>query len=93
MLLAKGAGPQAEEIIARARGHGVPVVQSPPLARAVFRYVEPDEYVPTALYRACAEVLAYVWRLQRWRAQGGAKPQPPKPPAGEIEVSRWLPGA
>ncbi|WP_298222540.1 flagellar biosynthesis protein FlhB [Acidocella sp.] len=90
LLLAKGVGLLAEEIITRARAHGIPVVQSPPLARAIYRYVEPDDHVPTALYRACAEVLAYVWRLQRWRAQGGMKPLPPKPQEGEIEISRWV---
>ena len=91
LLLAKGVGLLAEEIITRARAHGIPVVQSPPLARAIYRYVEPDDHVPVALYRACAEVLAYVWRLQRWRAQGGDRPMPPKPQEGEIEISRWAP--
>ncbi|WP_026439922.1 EscU/YscU/HrcU family type III secretion system export apparatus switch protein [Acidocella facilis] len=86
LLLAKGAGLQAEEIISRARAFGIPLVQAPPLARAVYRYVEPDEHVPVALYRACAEVLAYVWRLQAWRARGGERPQPPKPGSGEITV-------
>ncbi len=89
LLLAKGVGLLADEIITRARAHGIPVVQSPPLARAIYRYVEPDDHVPAALYRACAEVLAYVWRLQRWRAQGGEKPLPPRPAEGEIEISRW----
>ena len=93
LLLAKGVGLLAEEIITRARAHGIPVVQSPPLARAIYRHVEPDEPVPAALYRACAEVLAYVWRLQRWRSQGGAKPLPPRPQEGEIEMSRWAPWA
>lgn len=92
LLLAKGVGMQAEEIITRARAHGIPVVQSPPLARAIYRHVEPDDHVPAALYRACAEVLAYIWRLQHWRAQGGTRPLPPKPPEGEIEISRWPPG-
>ncbi|MGE4481091.1 EscU/YscU/HrcU family type III secretion system export apparatus switch protein [Acidocella sp.] len=92
VLLAKGVGMLAEEIISRGRGHGIPVVESPPLARAIYRHVEPEEHVPAALYRACAEVLAYVWRLQRWRAQGGARPRPPTPQEGEIEVRRWLPG-
>ncbi|MDE2238974.1 MAG: flagellar biosynthesis protein FlhB [Rhodospirillales bacterium] len=90
LLLAKGVGLLAEEIITRARAHGIPVVQSPPLARAIYRHVEPDDHIPAALYRACAEVLAYVWRLQRWRSHGGAKPLPPKPQEGEIEISRWL---
>lgn len=88
LLLAKGVGLMAEEIIARARGLGIPVVEFPPLARAVYRYVEPDEHIPIALYRACAEVLAYVWRLQRWRSQGGEKPKPPKPPSQDIKVGR-----
>lgn len=91
MLLAKGVGLMAEEIIATGRGIGIPVVQAPPLARAVYRYVEPGDHVPVALYRACAEVLAYVWRMQHWRSQGGAKPKPPPIREGEIEISRWNP--
>lgn len=86
MLLAKGAGLLAEEIIAKGRGLGIPIVAAPPLARAVYRHVEPGEHVPVALYRACAEVLAYVWRMQRWRSHGGARPQPPQAMDGEIEV-------
>lgn len=89
MLLAKGAGMLAAEILAKGRGLGIPVVEAPPLARAMYRHVEPGEPVPVALYRACAEVLAYVWRMQRWRAQGGARPAPPKVQEGEIEVTRW----
>ncbi len=89
MLLAKGVGMLAEEIIARGRGQGIPVVAAPPLARAVYRHVEPGEHVPAALYRACAEVLAYVWKLQRWRAAGGARPRPLRMADEEIEVSRW----
>jgi len=89
MLLAKGVGMLAEEIIAKGRGLGIPVVEAPPLARAVYRYVEPGEHVPVALYRACAEVLAFVWRMQRWRAQGGARPTSPPVRQGEIEISRW----
>jgi flagellar biosynthetic protein FlhB len=90
MLLAKGAGAMAEEIIAKGRGLGIPVVQAPPLARAMYRHVEPGEHVPVALYKACAEVLAYVWRMQRWRAQGGARPKPPPVREGEIEISPWV---
>ena len=90
MLLAKGVGMLAEEIIAKGRGLGIPVVEAPPLARAVYRHVEPGEHVPVALYRACAEVLAYVWKMQRWRAQGGARPKPPPVRQEEIEISRWV---
>jgi len=86
LLLAKGVGLLAEEIISRGRALGIPVVEAPPLARAVYRHVEPDEHIPVALYRACAEVLAYVWKMQRWRAQGGKRPAPPPVREGEIDV-------
>ena len=89
MLLAKGVGMLAQDIISRGHGHGIPVVEAPPLARAMYRHVEPGEHIPVALYRACAEVLAYVWRMQRWRAQGGSRPTPPPVREGEIDVSRW----
>jgi flagellar biosynthetic protein FlhB len=77
LMLAKGVGMQADEIISRARGLGIPIVAAPPLARAMHRHVEPGEPIPVALYKACAEILAYVWRLQQWRAAGGTKPKPP----------------
>lgn len=89
LLLAKGVGLLAQEIVATARGLGIPVVESPPLARAVYRYVEPGDHVPVALYRACAEVLAYVWRMQQWRATGGPRPAPPKPAKIDIADARF----
>ncbi len=90
LLLAKGVGLLAEEIISRGRGLGIPVVEAPPLARAVYRHVEPGEHMPVALYRACAEVLAYVWKMQRWRAQGGKRPTPPPVREAEIDVPRGM---
>jgi flagellar biosynthetic protein FlhB len=78
MLLAKGVGLLAEQITSRARALGIPIVEAPPLARAVYHHVEPEEHIPVALYRACAEVLAYVWKMQQWRATGGRRPTPPK---------------
>jgi len=77
VLLAKGVGMLAAEIVSRARGHGIPVVEAPPLARAVYQHVEPGDHIPVALYRGCAEVLAYVWKMQHWRASGGVRPKPP----------------
>jgi flagellar biosynthetic protein FlhB len=77
VLLAKGVGLLAAEIVSRARGYGIPVVEAPPLARAVYQHVEPGDNVPVALYRGCAEVLAYVWKMQHWRASGGERPKPP----------------
>ena len=89
LLLAKGAGIVAAEIISRARGLGIPVVEAPPLARAVYRHVEPGEQVPVALYRACAEILAYIWKMQLWRSNGGVRPIPPKPQNKELIIEPW----
>jgi len=79
LLLAKGVGLLAEQILSRARALGIPIVESPPLARAIYKHVEPEEHIPVALYRACAEVLAYVWKMQQWRATGGQRPTRPRP--------------
>ena len=46
-----------------AQQHGVPVVQRPPLARALYVGVEVGQEVPPAFYRAVAELLAYVYQL------------------------------
>jgi flagellar biosynthetic protein FlhB len=91
MLLAKGVGLMAEDIIRVAREHGVPIVEAPPLARAMYRHVEPDDFVPVALYRACAEVLAYIWRMQQWRRTGGARPKPPDPRNMIIGPEHYVP--
>jgi len=79
LLLAKGVGLLAQEIISKARALGIPIVEAPPLARALYKHVEPGDQIPVALYKACAEVLAYIWKLQNWRANGGIKPKNPRP--------------
>jgi flagellar biosynthetic protein FlhB len=68
-VVAKGAGEVAEQIKAAARRAGVPIVERRALARALFRSVKIGQEIPAALYRAVAEVLAYIYSLQR-RAQG-----------------------
>jgi flagellar biosynthetic protein FlhB len=88
LLLAKGVGLLAQQIISTARGLGIPIVETPPLARAIYQHVEPDEPIPVALYRACAEVLAYVWKMQQWRAMGGQRPTPPRPAKIEIAAKQ-----
>lgn len=76
VLVAKGAGPLAARICKIARRHGIPIVKAPPLARALFFHGVLGERVPAALYQACAEVLAYVWRLQLWVNGQGRQPLP-----------------
>jgi flagellar biosynthetic protein FlhB len=65
IVIAKGARKVAERIKAVAREHNIPVVENPPLARALFKSVEIGQEIPLELYKAVAEVLAYVYRLKR----------------------------
>lgn len=60
-VVAKGRGPIAERIKALAREHGIPVMENRPLARALYKVVKVGREIPAALYRAVAEVLAYVY--------------------------------
>lgn len=61
-LVAKGVDAMAARIRAAAEDHGVPIVQNPPLARALWR-LEPETEIPPEHWQAVAEILAYVWRL------------------------------
>ena len=64
LVVAKGAGHLAERIKAIATEHDVPIIEQKPLARALFKNVEIDQYIPGDLYHAVAEILAYVYRLK-----------------------------
>jgi flagellar biosynthesis protein FlhB len=68
-VVARGAGWIALRIREIAREAGVPIVENRPLARALYRSVRAGDYVPERLYKAVAEVLAYVYRLNPRRAQ------------------------
>ncbi|WP_258359710.1 flagellar biosynthesis protein FlhB [Moorella sulfitireducens (nom. illeg.)] len=63
-VVAKGAGSIAERIKDVARRHNVPVVENPPVARALYRQVELGQEIPVALYQAVAEILAQIYRLR-----------------------------
>ncbi|HUT03485.1 MAG TPA: flagellar biosynthesis protein FlhB [bacterium] len=75
VLVAKGAGAIARRIISIAAEHDVPVVENKPLAQVLFNSVEIGEVIPESLYKAVAEVLAYVYRLKNRtkEALGGAQ--------------------
>lgn len=71
-VVAKGAGFLARRIRELAIAHGVPIVERPPLARALYQAVEIGQEIPAPFYRAVAEILAYVYELEgrsRRRAQ------------------------
>lgn len=63
-VLAKGSGHIAKRIREIAREHRIPIVEEKPLAQALYQMVEIGDYIPAELYRAVAEVLAYVYRLK-----------------------------
>jgi len=62
-VVAKGADEIALRIRQIAAEFAIPVVERPPLARAIFEAVDVGEYVPERLYKAIAEVLAYIYEL------------------------------
>jgi flagellar biosynthetic protein FlhB len=63
-VVAKGADYIAERIRETAREHNVPIVENKPLAQTLFKMTDLGDYIPVDLYRAVAEVLAYVYRLK-----------------------------
>jgi flagellar biosynthetic protein FlhB len=63
-VLAKGRNLMAERIKDEARWAGVPIIENPPLARSLFRSVEPGQAIPTDLYAAVAAILAFLYRQQ-----------------------------
>jgi flagellar biosynthetic protein FlhB len=64
-VIAKGAGIIAEKIKEIAAEHGIAIVEDKPVAQSLYRLVEVGEDIPANLYRAVAEILAYVYKLKR----------------------------
>jgi len=65
LVTAKGRNYMAERIRRVAEQHGVPIVENPPLAAALYKSCEVGAEIPIALYKAVAEILAYIYRLAR----------------------------
>ncbi len=63
-VLAKGADYVALRIREIAEENKIPIVEEKPLAQGLYKMVEIGDYIPAELYRAVAEVLAYVFRLK-----------------------------
>jgi flagellar biosynthetic protein FlhB len=70
VCLAKGTDLMALKIREIATAHSVPIVENPPLARALHATVEIDEEIPTEHYKAVAEVIGYVMKLRRAAGRG-----------------------
>ncbi|MEB4676009.1 flagellar type III secretion system protein FlhB [Enterobacteriaceae bacterium G50] len=77
-VVAKGAGLVALRIRELGEENRVPMLEAPPLARALYRHAEVGQQIPGQLYAAVAEVLAWVWQLKRWRLAGGTPPKKPE---------------
>ena len=55
----------------------MPLLEAPPLARALYKHTDLGDEIPEALYAAEAEVLAYVYQLRSYTKAGGNKPVEP----------------
>lgn len=78
-VIAKGADVLAQQIRLAAAGHKIPLVESPPLARALYATTEVGREIPAALYVAVAQILAYIYQLQQAAKRGEHAPPPPQP--------------
>jgi flagellar biosynthetic protein FlhB len=63
-LVAKGQNLIALKIKEIAMEHGIPIVEDPPLAKALYQVVELEQEIPSKFFQAVAEVLAYVYKLK-----------------------------
>ena len=81
-VVAKGADLLALKIRDLAREASVPVLQAPPLARALYAHTEVDQESPARLFSAVAQVLAWVYQVRDALAKG--RPAPAMPPMPEV---------
>jgi len=81
-VVAKGADLLALRMRDLARESGVPVLQAPPLARALYAHTEVDREIPARLFGAVAQVLAWVYQVRDARASG--RPLPAQAPVPEV---------
>ncbi len=95
MVLAKGERLLAQQIKKIAREYHVPMVENRPLAQALFKACEVGQAVPQEMYKAVAEVLAWVYRMYPGRAPAGFSSAPAQRPAPSPNSGPWIdvPGA
>jgi flagellar biosynthetic protein FlhB len=65
VVVAKGRNLFAQQIKREARWRGIPMVENPPLAQALYRATQVGQAIPAKLYTAVAEILAFIYRTQR----------------------------
>jgi flagellar biosynthetic protein FlhB len=77
-VLAKGSYLLAQRIRELGEENNVPILEAPALARALYRHAEIEQEIPSALFAAVAEVLAYIYQLHSYNSGEGAQPLIPK---------------
>lgn len=77
-VVAKGTDHVAAKIRELGIENKVPMLEAPPLARALYWNVDLDREIPSGLYTAVAEVLAWVYRLKQVKTEGGTAPDLPQ---------------
>lgn len=76
-VVAKGSYLLAQRIREIGEEHGIPIMEAPPLARALYKHAELDQEIPSGLFAAVAEVLAYIYQLRSYNNGEGAEPLKP----------------
>ncbi len=70
VVVAKGKNYLAQRIRQKAVEHQVPIIENAPLVQALYQSVEVGQEIPPHLYRAVAEILAYIFKLMNGRLPG-----------------------
>ena len=78
-VIAKGVDVLAQQIRLVASGHRIPMVEAPPLARALYATTSLGREIPVSLYVAVAQILAYVYQLKQATVRGDEPPPAPQP--------------
>jgi len=74
VVVAKGADLMAQQIRMVGDANEIPILEAPPLTRAIYYSTEIGDEIPAGLYIAIAQVLAFVFQLRRYKNRGGNKP-------------------
>lgn len=77
-VVAKGTDQVALRIREIAAANKVAILEAPPLTRALYKHTKLGDEIPSGLYTAVAEVLAWVYQLKRWKDEGGEAPRTPR---------------
>ena len=90
MLVAKGTELFAKKIKEIAQEHNIPIIENPPVARALYKLVEVNRQIPPDLYKAIAEILIFVYKLKKTTAQEQSLIQKVAQEKGDIQAKQEI---